>query len=605
MKHPRLWCRNGSYYFRCKVPNDLLTHYRGRKLIQRSLNTHDPREAKRLVILESAKQEEEFAVLRANTTSVPQRFSGVPQPIKITEISDELIESLHGRLIHADLLTDDNNRESGFDFEVLGGIERDEHFRGMREFYTAMKQALGDGKLELAEGSLHSFLWLCGLEVSREVPGYRKLLKSHSEALVRSFDAKFRRAEGEVVRANDLAAYPLALPREQEVSSQHIKEQAPSSALHLSKVIQHFLEDEAGRGIAAMMQKHHAVMPMFLEFVGDKPIASVKQTDLMGFFALVHKLPPRWKDIQNKKKLSLSEIAAMQHPKKIAEATFTGTYRASISVFLDWGVANYQDQGFPTTCTLNKVDYRGSRMKGEYKQRAFTIGELQLLYTGTEMSHIAADPDQAARYWLCHIGLFTGARINEICQLNPQTDILQDPSSGIWYFWFTAETEAAEGVTKIIKTKKSRQVPIHRTLIELGILEYVRQMKETHAKLIFPYWKPQGGRASPNAERWFTRHLKAIRLHGVENKNGFAIRGSHAFRHSLLSYGKRPPFYLNLRCISGHAEKNDTNDNYFSENKVAEGYEDETITTPLSEKKQLLDRLDYGITFITPIAPSK
>lgn len=61
MKHPRLWCRNGIYYFRCKVPKDLLIQYHGRKLIQRSLNTHDPREAKRLVILESAKQEEEFA----------------------------------------------------------------------------------------------------------------------------------------------------------------------------------------------------------------------------------------------------------------------------------------------------------------------------------------------------------------------------------------------------------------------------------------------------------------------------------------------------------------------------------------------------------------
>ena len=605
MKHPRLWCRNGSYYFRCKVPKDLLIKYHGRILIQRSLNTHDPREAKRLVILESAKQEEEFARLRADAASTPQRMSHVPQLIEITDISDELIKSLHSRWIHADLLTDDRNRESGFEFDDLGGIERDEQFTEMREVYNSLKQALGAGKLELAEGSLHSFLWLCGLEVSRDAPGYRKLLKSHTEALVRAFDAKFRRADGEVVRADDLAPYPSALPREQELSSLNLEGQAPTSALHLSKVIQHFLEDEAGRGIAAMMKKHHAVMPMFLEFVGDKPIASVKQTDLMGFFALVHKLPPRWKNIRDKKRLSLSEIAAMPHDKKIAEATFAGTYRASISVFLDWAVANYQDQGFPTTCTLKKVDYRGSRMKGENKQRAFTVGELQQLYNGPEMARIAADPDQAARYWLCHIGLFTGARINEICQLNPQTDILQDPSSGIWFFWFTAETEAAEGVIKIIKTKKSRQVPIHQTLLKLGILGYVKQIKATHAKLIFPCWKPQGGRASPNAEHWFNRHLKTIQLHGVENRNGFAIRGSHAFRHSLLSYGKRPPLYLNLRCISGHAEKNDTNDSHFGENRVAEGYEDETITTPLSEKKQLLDRLDYGITFIKPVAPSK
>jgi integrase len=319
----------------------------------------------------------------------------------------------------------------------------------------------------------------------------------------------------------------------------------------------------------------------------------------MGFFALVHKLPPRWKDIRNKKNLSLGQIAAMPHDKKIAEATFTGTYRASISVFVDWAVANYQDQGFPTTLTLIKVTYRGTRMKGEHKQRAFTFDELRRMYMGPEMVRIAADPEQAARFWLCHIGLFTGARVNEICQLNPHTDILKNPS-GIWYFWVTVETEAAEGVKKKIKTKKARQVPIHKTLLDLGILDYVEKVKATRAKLIFPTWKPQRGRASPSAERWFILHLKTLGLHGVENENGFAIHGSHVFRHSLLSYGKRPPFYLNLRCITGHAEKNDTTDNRFSENRVAEVYEDESITTPLSEKKQLLDRLDYGITFIKP-----
>lgn len=45
-----------------------------------------------------------------------------------------------------------------------------------------------------------------------------------------------------------------------------------------------------------------------------------------------------------------------------------------------------------------------------------------------------------------HIGLFTGARVNEICQVNPQTDTREE--DGIWYFSITDETEGDERVKK-------------------------------------------------------------------------------------------------------------------------------------------------------------
>lgn len=62
-------------------------------------------------------------------------------------------------------------------------------------------------------------------------------------------------------------------------------------------------------------------------------------------------------------------------------------------------------------------------------------------------------------------------------------------------------------------------------------------------------------------------------------RGGFAIRGAHAFRHTILSYGKKQG--LNLRCITGHKEQSD--------NEVADGYEDDTIVRPLAERKRLLD----------------
>jgi integrase len=320
--------------------------------------------------------------------------------------------------------------------------------------------------------------------------------------------------------------------------------------------------------------------------------SDLRQIDLMDFFKVVHHLPPRWKYIQDNKGLSARKISEMPHDKLIAEDTFVGTYRACISAFIGWAKTSRQDQGFPTTLTVEKVAYSGTRKAGENKQRAFTPIELKRLFEGEEMSALAADPMREQHFWLCHVGLFSGARVNEVCQLNPQVDISQD-QAGIWYFNIAEETDGHKDIDKSVKTSVARKVPIHRKLLELGILDYLDRIKAAGSTLIFPEWKPRGGRASPNAERWFNRFLRDIGLHGVKNERGKAIRGFHAFRHTLLTYGRMQG--LNLFCISGHVEKSEV------VNDVGEGYIDEDIALPLAEKQRRLDTLAYDIEFFRPV----
>jgi integrase len=261
-------------------------------------------------------------------------------------------------------------------------------------------------------------------------------------------------------------------------------------------------------------------------------------------------------------------------------------------MFLDWAATNYQDSGFPTTLTVKKIAYTGNRKKGrQQKQRAFTNDELKRLFEGPEMKAFADDPEQAYQFWFPHIGLFSGARINEICQINPQTDIRKDPA-GIWFFLITEDTEGHEDIVKSVKTNVTREVPIHKKLLEIGILAYVDGVKATGSKLLFPKWEPKGGRAAPHAGDDFVDLIKRMGIHGTKNEKGFAIHGMHAFRHTILSYGKTSVPKLNLRCITGHKERSD--------NEVADGYEDGTIIWPLAEKKRLLDLLDYGLALHTP-----
>lgn len=76
------------------------------------------------------------------------------------------------------------------------------------------------------------------------------------------------------------------------------------------------------------------------------------------------------------------------------------------------------------------------------------------------------------KFWLIPLGLFTGARLNELCQLNIR-DISKD-NSGIWTVEVTNRLR-----TQNCKTSNSqRKIPLHPTLIEMGFLDFYAEQKE-------------------------------------------------------------------------------------------------------------------------------
>lgn len=81
-------------------------------------------------------------------------------------------------------------------------------------------------------------------------------------------------------------------------------------------------------------------------------------------------------------------------------------------------------------------------------------------------------------YWLPLIGIFTGARSNEILQLE-RSDIVCTPDN-YWYFSITDEEHADysnETYEKQVKTKQSvRDIPVHPMLIDAGLIEWVERV---------------------------------------------------------------------------------------------------------------------------------
>ncbi len=350
----------------------------------------------------------------------------------------------------------------------------------------------------------------------------------------------------------------------------------------LREVVESFLKT-FDRTKKPMLNKLNTVMPLLLQKIGgDRPIKTLRQSDLNQFFTFVCKLPPRWPDQVRARKISAIKLAeeAGLDDETIAKKTFESTYVAAISLFLVAARRDWSDDGFPLHLTVSGARYTGKKENAGMKQRAFTNDELERLFHGPELQSYKLDVAQAHKFWLPAIGLCSGARVNEICQLNPQSDVLQDRATDVWHFWITTETEGDERIIKSTKKATSkRRVPIHSMLIGAGFLDYLERVKTSGSKLLFPEWTPTRGRSSPAGERWFRDFLVTL---GIRDETpGKRLVGMHAFRSTLLNRAKNSSPSVNAGEITGHVG---------SESAVQRGYEDEL---GLAKKRVLLEAIAF------------
>lgn len=145
------------------------------------------------------------------------------------------------------------------------------------------------------------------------------------------------------------------------------------------------------------------------------------------------------------------------------------------------------------------------------------------------------------RYWLIMIGRYTGARMNEICQLKPK-DI-------------TEEVIHIRG--DVLKTDNARRsIPTHPKLIELGLLDWVGTcIKER----LFHEWRPVRGSHSHAASRWFSRNnpFKST-VKGGKSEVDF-----HSLRHTVATELKQAGVASQYAAqILGHSNGNITYDRY-------------------------------------------
>jgi len=170
--------------------------------------------------------------------------------------------------------------------------------------------------------------------------------------------------------------------------------------------------------------------------------------------------------------------------------------------------------------------------------RLFEDDEIQAIFNPQTFIPWAKKPHL---WWAPMIGLYTGARINEVCQLK-LIDILQERGTWCLAFRKTIDAELAADPKRQRQSRQSmkgkgcmRVVPIAQPLLDAGFLDFIEDMKATGHPRLFPHLSAgvnrktgeTNARYSQQLGVDFGRYLKAL---GFPKGIGF-----HAFRHTLAT----------------------------------------------------------------------
>lgn len=269
----------------------------------------------------------------------------------------------------------------------------------------------------------------------------------------------------------------------------------------LSVLIDEFLGAESVARRAdrlSTVRKDKDALRLFIEIVGDRAINEIRQADAVKFAKNIRTFKARDKQ----------------------RATNTANNNmGSISKFSDWVRTFHPEVGH------TKLEFTGLRFpkicKASDERKMFELDEIKLIFTHPKLhKERVYDP---AKFWLLHIALYSGMRLEEIAQLDPSTDIIRN-AEGILFFSIN------ETGPKSLKNDHSiRQVPVHSELIKLGLLDYINSIKSKSKSLFVDATIRDGrlGKAIGKRTNYFINHTVGIQ------------KTLHSFRHTFATLLKR------------------------------------------------------------------
>ena len=449
----------------------------------------------------------------------------------ISEFFQESVEAFERARIHSGPLT-----EEAWEKERRG-------FARLRDDYKLWLRRRDYSKMD---GMTEWMMTQAGIpqkDIDHQSFDFKKLRREALKVFVHFLDLEVKRHHGVLLDDVDYLTQPLRMGTPLLSS---VKEE---TSIPISVLFDEFRRERlAGNKWREKTRgANESVAATMIEILGDRLVFKMDKATGRDYKAALQKYPiNRHKDKRFKDK-TLAQIHALKNVEPIATQTINNHLNKATALF-GWAV----DQGY---LEVNPFDGLRISMGVRVKDQVMPFDRDDLgkifnapLYRNNEYNR----PHQ---FWLPLIGLYSGARLEEICQLHAG-DIKEVDC--VWVF------DICEDEERKLKTRSSeRVIPIHPFLIEVGFLKYVDRMQKQNRTKLFPELNRHNGKISHGASQWFGKFKRGLGF--PERKKVF-----HSFRHSVISMlrKKRVPDH-EVKMLLGHTTGSITHDRYGGDEPVA------------------------------------
>jgi len=346
-------------------------------------------------------------------------------------------------------------------------------------------------------------------------------------------------AEEAQIAAQLLGAGNSTLPQQQPQDTAQELEN-----IKLSKVIKKCVQEH--RRLDAWTEKtaeeNQGIFQIVVDILRNPPIETIGRKEVQTVKQVFLGLPPNYKKIYPGKTVGQA-VTAHKGKAPIALTTMK-KYARRTSYLFSWAV----DNNYCFNNPFAEMSFPGKSTPAHKQRKRFNRTDIDKLLDPEHFNLHSLRKTYS--YWLLLLGLYTGARINELCQLHLE-DIYE--VDGIFIIDINEDTP-----DKRLKLGdgNARLIPIHPKLIEHGFLDYAKKLRKQKTKRLFPELKKGRDGYGQTASKWFTRYRKTC---GVVEKG----KTFHSFRHTLIDELKQRNAEMSkLKAIVGHTDTSITGGRY-------------------------------------------
>ena len=529
--------RSSGYYLRIAVPAALQQRI-GLTEIVRSLGTFSPRHAHRIAAEAAGRVLTVFDALLREPMSDhdPERIRAL--------LEHHIREAVDAHALQRFQRTPRTRAEAEASLNAIDFL--------LDDYETAWLEQ----DMSAVSGHTAEFLKAHGLTAPKGSPEHRVVSVEMLRAEILALAIMKATEQGDFRREQDLRTAAFGV-------SQVPKSTGPTKLFSVAYV--EYLNDRMADGEIGPETRigDEAVLRLFLWAIGDKSIHQYTAEDMAKFKDTLRRLPAGASRLPGFASMTLEDVLSAPGGKAPATATTNKKRITRLQAFWTWAIKKtYADANIVKTIAIAKAESESPE--------GFTADELAKLFLSKD--YLTGSFAKPWRYWIPLLGAYTGARINELAQLEVRDVVQRD---GVWVLDINDLAEAAAPRKKLKNDSSARIVPLHSVLLDKGFLEFVETVRAAGHARLFHEIRP--GKRGPGAyvSIEFRRYRERCGISGKKTKV------FHSFRHGFVeTLVQRDASREVVSALVGHSQTSITMRVY------AKGF-----TT--GQLKEAIERLEY------------